>query len=703
VHIRIWKIFKSTLLINAIWSIGLLLISNDLFAQGKQKPEIKMISNISQDRILLRWAPLTPELWRIGNRYGYKLERFTLSENGVFDSMSNQKPILISTIPFKPLPKDQFDALSKEDPRAEVVKGILYSEEKKEAPTTANLIEKIQTENNQFGFALFACDQSVVAAKGHGLYYEDKNVKPNTIYAYRISLWENPTDIKVESSSIVVSMKDYFPLPKPKEFSIEFKDRKALLRWDVRYDKGVYGAYFIEKSEDGITFKKVNTLPYVQAAVDNKDVHVYFFEDSLAQNGKEYSYRIKGANMFGVEGPYSDIVKGKGVSELDILVIIDSVLIPNKEEIRLRWSVDGDDVKKIVGYNVLKSDQSDGLFIKSNNSVISNANLSFTDKNAENTTYYIVEAIGDQGQTVRSFSKLSMREDTMAPAIPVNLAGRINDTTGVVEISWVANTESDLMGYRVYRSSNRAAKAISIHDKLITVNQYRDTISLKSLNSFLYYYVVAFDANMNPSDMSAPLIIKRPDTIKPVAPVFTDVFMSGDSIYLKWINSSSKDLASAALYRIELDSKQTVQIDSFNFFLEQKTTFTDVEYEIGKRYQYAIETRDLSGNKTILNSTILETETGIRSAMNTLKAKADVEKNSIRLSWQYEGPEKVISYTLFKAKNKMNPMILSTLKSNQENYIDTDLKLGNEYSYSIKAELEKGIETELSKPIKVTF
>jgi hypothetical protein len=694
---------KSRLLVKNFLIISFALIGYQAFAQKKLKPEIKMISNVGKDRIQLRWAPLTPELWRMGNKYGYKLERFTLSESGVFDITSNQKPILISNIPFKPLPKAQWDALAAEDIRAEVVKGILYSEEKKEAPTTANLIEKIQTENNQFGFALFACDQSVVAAKGHGLFYEDKNVKPNAVYVYRISLWENPTDVIVESTSIVASMKEYFSLPKPRDFSIEFKDRKALLRWDVRYDKGIFGAYFIEKSEDGINFKQVNNVPYVQAGSDDKEVNVYFFQDSLAQNGKECSYRIKGANMFGVDGPYSDIVKGKGVSDMDIQVVIDSVLIPNKEQVKLKWSVDGDDVKKVVGYNVLKSDKSDGIFIKSNNSVISNANISFTDKNSENTTYYIVEAIGDQGQTVRSFSKLIMREDTMAPAIPINLAGRINDTTGVVEISWAANTEPDLIGYKVYRSSNSEAKAISIHDKLITINQYRDTISLKSLNSFLYYYIVAFDENMNPSDMSAVLKIKRPDTIKPVAPVFKDVYVSGDSIYLKWINSSSKDLAGVFLDRIDLDSNIKVRLDSFDFSLEQKTSYIDAAYEIGRKYQYTLETRDLSGNKTLLKSTILDTETGIRSAMNTLKAKADLEKNIIKLSWEYEGPEKVISYTLFKAKNSMNPMILSTLKPNQVTYTDNDLKLGNEYSYYIKAELDHGIETKISKPIKVSF
>jgi uncharacterized protein len=694
---------KSILLLKSLIVICFTLIGNEAFAQNKQKLEIKMISNIGKDRIQLRWAPLTSELWRIGNKYGYKLERFTLSENGVFDSMSYKKPILISSVPFKPLPKSQWDALAAEDPRAEVVRGILYSEEKKEAPTTANLIEKIQVENNQFGFALFACDQSVVAARGHGLFYEDKNVKPNTLYAYRISLWENPTDVIVESSSIIANMKDYHPLPKPREFSIEFKDRKALLRWDVRYDKGIYGAYFVEKSEDGILFKKVNTLPYVQAVADNKDISTYFFEDSLSQNGKEFSYRVKGSNMFGVEGPYSDVVKGKGVTELDIQLIIDSVLISNTEDIKLKWTVDGADSKKIIGYNVLRSNQSDGLFIKSNSSVIPNSSLSFIDKNKENTSYYIVEAIGDQGQTVRSFSKLIMRVDSMAPAIPSNLAGRINDTTGVVEISWAANTEADFIGYKIYKSSSNEAKAISIHDQLLTTNQYRDTISLKSLNSFLYYYVVSFDANMNPSDMSSPLKIKRPDTIKPVAPVFADVVMSGDSIYLTWINSSSKDIAGVFLYRIDLDSNHKVRVDSFDFALEQKTSYIDIDYEIGKKYQYIIETRDLSGNKTLLNSTILETETGIRSAINTLKAKADIEKNSIKLSWVFEGSEKVISYTLYKSKNTMNPMILATLKADKMSYIDDALKLGNEYSYYIKAELDHGIETKLSKPLKVTF
>lgn len=89
--------------------------------------------------------------------------------------------------------------------------------------------------------------------------------------------------------------------------------------------------------------------------------------------------------------------------------------------------------------------------------------------------------------------------DTTAPDVPVGLSATASD--GQVALSWSDNTEGDLAGYKLYRSTTSGSGYSAVNTATLTSSSYTDTgVS----NGTTYYYVVsAIDQTGNESAYSA--------------------------------------------------------------------------------------------------------------------------------------------------------------------------------------------------------
>ncbi|MDP2923520.1 MAG: hypothetical protein Q8O30_07390, partial [Candidatus Omnitrophota bacterium] len=88
--------------------------------------------------------------------------------------------------------------------------------------------------------------------------------------------------------------------------------------------------------------------------------------------------------------------------------------------------------------------------------------------------------------------------DTTAPNPPQGLSAVAGDTK--VDLSWTTNTEPDLAGYNIYRSTTSGLGYAKINASLITTTTYQDT---GLINDTTYYYVVtAVDTVGNESEHS---------------------------------------------------------------------------------------------------------------------------------------------------------------------------------------------------------
>jgi hypothetical protein len=117
---------------------------------------------------------------------------------------------------------------------------------------------------------------------------------------------------------------------------------------------------------------------------------------------------------------------------------------------------------------------------------------------------YYFTASDDQGAAATPSQKKNApvvtSDDTTAPDSPANVNVTSPGTNGNLVISWDPNTESDLAGYRIYRSNSSGSGYVLVGTVDKAVTSFTDT-GLE--NGKTYYYVItALDSSGNESPHS---------------------------------------------------------------------------------------------------------------------------------------------------------------------------------------------------------
>jgi hypothetical protein len=120
-----------------------------------------------------------------------------------------------------------------------------------------------------------------------------------------------------------------------------------------------------------------------------------------------------------------------------------------------------------------------------------------------------MEAGGNLLESGESEPIIVAAEDTFPPAVPQGVvAATIADASPAspeIDLSWSINTESDLAGYRVYRSEQQAAKGELLTPDPLLSPAYRDT-SIQPGHHY-WYVVTAVDRSGNESAPSVPVAV----------------------------------------------------------------------------------------------------------------------------------------------------------------------------------------------------
>jgi len=134
------------------------------------------------------------------------------------------------------------------------------------------------------------------------------------------------------------------------------------------------------------------------------------------------------------------------------------------------------------------------------------------------TYAYLVRSVvpveGNPLESADSNPAIVTPRDTFPPAVPQNLnavvlAG-VTPSSVLVDLSWSINLETDLAGYRVYRSEEQDIRGVLLTPDLLLAPAYRDT-SIESGHRY-WYSVTAVDRTGNESDASAAVAV---DVAKP--------------------------------------------------------------------------------------------------------------------------------------------------------------------------------------------
>jgi hypothetical protein len=649
-------------------------------ALPEKESTIQVIVRVQKDKILLRWAPSDNIAWKKLNKYGYQLERYTVTRDNK-TLTSPEKVILVKEL--KPEPIENWEKTIEENDNAAIIAQALYGENftVEGGNKLQNIINLSEESEQRFTYALFVADKDFEMAKKAGLGFEDKTALKNEKYTYRVSSNVPIEELAIQYGGVFVGLKEYEDLPKPMDFSANFTDKSAMLSWNFKILAHAYGSYYVERSQDKIKYERITNKPYTSMNQENENNNRIFYVDSIANN-QQYNYRIQGISSFGELGPYSEVVSGSGKSILKYVPHLTVKNFKDDKTVTLTFEFDPAGDSEITGFELNRSDSDDDNKYITVVKNIAPKSRTVTYNKLASTNYFTITAIGKQGSNRTSFPMLVQPVDSIPPAKPLNLKGVI-DSLGIVKLTWDPNKEKDLMGYRIYKASNPNEEFSQMTVSPNETNKYQDSVIIKSLNSKVYYKIIAVDTHFNMSPFSEVLIVKKPDVIPPTSPIFTNYEIKDGMVALEWINSQSEDVVSHQLYRKENEQKD------WQLILDTKDKperYQDKSIIEGGTYRYAIYAKDESNlvSNPSPEIAVLVPASSVLPAIKSFYAQANTTTNSIDLSWEYKAIG-VESFEIYKATAEEPMQLMQMVIAQTKKLSDSSITINTTYKYAIRA------------------
>jgi fibronectin type 3 domain-containing protein len=678
-----------------------LFTSNLLFAQDKTS--LKLLVRPLPDSILLRWAPTNFEGWNAGNKYGYTIMRFTLVRNG--EMINHPDPEIITTVPIKPWPLKEWDKIIDNDDFAAVAAQAIYGETFELSATQKtsvfDVINKVKEQDSRFSFALYGADQSPLAAKASGLWYTDKNVKKGEKYLYRVFLTAPKEVVIADTAFAFTGIDEYLPLPKPLDLKADFGDKGVILHWDRKLLNYLFNSYSVERSEDGATFRQINKQPIVYAqSEDFKESDELLFIDSLANNDKKYFYRVIGHTAFGEKSPSSTIVSGTGEDEVKAIPEI-SEDFEQDGAVVIRWNFPKQEESAIAGFKLVRA-RNFKMKYDTISLLLNPSTRECEDKKPLPTNYYKILVFTKNGKHKASVPSLFQMIDSIPPASPIGLKA-VADTTGKLTLSWKANTEEDIYGYRIYR-----ANAANEEFSQMTVEPLRDTvfidhINLRTLTKKIYYQIMAIDKRQNHSTFSLPLEVERPDIVPPAPPALVSIKSLTTGVWLEWKNSTSEDVAKHLILRKENGSNDFKIVKEIPA-TDSSLTYIDSTAITSTIYHYVIVAQDKSGLKSSPSIEMAgqKMPSPKLGGLGDVKYKTDRKNFKIILSWNAPIGE-TERYVIYRKAGETGVMaVYTSISGNDPSFIDARVKSDTQYTYRVQAVM-KGGDRMMSREVKIDF
>lgn len=679
-----------------------LLLFKLVFAQDTAS--IQVVARPLQDKVLLRWAVDEPNAWKKANKYGFLVERITISRNG--EAVLPKETQSLTPFALKPKPLMEWETLAKKDQNAAVVAQALYGDSFKiDAINTMESVTAINAELEQrFTFALVAAEQSYEAALMAGWGLVDAEAKKGEKYLYRITIAKpdiQEHNITIQEGTVFSSPDLYQELPKPIGLAADFGDKSAVLSWNFDLLQNVYTNYMVEKSEDNVVFSPLNGSPIFNVQQPKNETSVSLFYNDSIPNDTTIYYRIKGKTTFGEVGPPSEVIKGMGQKSLNFVPHITQKQIPDNNTVILDWEFPEKGNEVITGFELQRGVKNEGPFttVKMD---IPPTSRTVMYQGLHRVNYFIIVAKGKNGTESPSFPSLVQPIDSIPPQPPVGLMGVI-DTTGVVQLSWTANTEEDLLGYRVYRSNNPTAEFAQITKVAVKKNEYTDTIIVKNRNKKIYYKVVAEDQRYNTSDFSEMLVLDKPDLTPPSPPVISKYEITKEGVLFSWIPSSSTDVLAHIVYRKDLSGANALWQNMVEYTTISDTTYVDKSIEQNKIYKYTVVARDTTGleSSPATPFEVIIHPKEVKEEEIKFIAISNREDRFIQLSWKIKS-DTIAEYRLYRGDSEKKLQLFKTFGGETTKFKDTEVQAGSEYRYGLQVLVKGGLPSRIKK-IKVVY
>lgn len=382
----------------------------------------------------------------------------------------------------------------------------------------------------------------------------------------------------------------------------------------------------------------------------NSDGYVQDYAHNKAHNGKKrtYTYGHCGSDnwtIYAISLDNGDTLRTPKIKSVT----------GNAKGVEIKW----DAIKFADSYNVYRKQPGSKWTVLKN--IKTN---SYTDTTAQNGKTYIY--------TVRACNKKTMSPFEESAAYKfvdkINFTS-ISATQKGVKLAWEkSNTATS---YALYRSVNGGSWV-----KIATINSnaktsYADT-TVESGKNYKYRVRGYAGASVGAYDSTGVAI----DFV--ATPVLKSIQNTKDGITLKW--SSVKGATGYRVYRRALTDNNWT-----NLGVVKSTTFNDTDAQNNVTYRYTV--------RAVKNKSLSAFESGLVLKHIKTPEITSIVTVSDGISLQWEQVEGVAGYYLYRKAEGETTWTRIAIVTDGENYVDSSVSEGVEYTYTVKAFFDKTVSS----------
>lgn len=658
-------------------------------------PLLRLVARATTDSVVLRWGLSSYPAWKAATRAGVIIERAEVrGDRRIPQPLTWTR---LTTTPLRPYTMDEWKArFAPEDSLAGAAVQTLYGQSvATSSDPFGSIVEMHMQQQNLAGFALLLADMRPDLASGLGLRFVDRDVSPGKGYMYRISTQAMVDDLPIDTVNVLAITRTPEPHPAVTTLRAEEGEKTVVLRWD-RFEHGdrAWSGYYIEQSTDGgRAFARRSELPYTAVTKDAEEERpVLEYKINVPENYRPVLYRIRAFDAFGELSAPGVAVTAMG---RDKTAPKQPAILPyeivNETSVRLAWEVrDGDDTD-LDGFMIAKSMAPEGPFDLISDLLPKSAR-SWTDADVNTLPahYYVVAAVDTAGNSRMSAPVLALFPDSIPPATPTGLLATV-DSSGVLHLSWTANTEPDLQGYRVFYANDPSHEFQQLTTVITLDTTFTDTLTLKTLSEEAYFKVAALDHNFNHSPFSEMLTVEKPDIVPPSAPLIRSVEIKDDAVEITWHPSPTSDATAHVLVRRPGEGGAWVRVDSS----ADKTlrNYRDISAEAGVSYEYAVYAYDDDGLRSPLSNVVTARRGGrLRyDGVESIIGSYDAQRSAVRIEWNWTGGD--VRFQLYRSSGTQAAKMYRSVEAAERSF--EEAPGSGTWKYAVKVLYPDGGESPL--------
>ncbi len=547
--------------------------------------------------------------------------------------------------------------------------------------TTVYLAWNYVDENDVWGYNIYRSETSnttgFVKINGSSIvtneYYTDTGRTNGVMYYYYVTTVDFATNQSVESLHAAATPVG-LPPAAPTGLTATAGEFTVFLDWNDNTDYDLSGYNVYRSTTSGGLYAKINASLIPEGTSNFTDNN----SGAWLTAGTTYYYVVKAVD--------DDTYESTGSNEAfatpyDIAPAAPTGLTAagQNRQVFLDWN---DNTEwDLAGYNIYRSTANGTGYFKVNPSLVPAGTSNFTDTGLTGGImyYYIVRAVDNTGNISTPSNQANATPADDAPGAPTGLTAT-TPFERMVYLDWNDNTETDLAGYNLYRSTTSGSGHVKINAGLLTTSNYTDTGRIGGVTC--YYYVKAVDNIMQESPASgeaSALVYDNP----PAAPTGLTATGQPLQVYLTWnANNTEDDFNSYTIYRSQTDNT------SYSFLVANVTDtyYRDFAADEGFTWYYYITASDNASNESAAsNETFAAPLGGARPAKPT-GLSATPGDRKVTLSWNANSEPDLAGYNLYRSSTSGGPFSL-VYSCNQSvlGYIDTGRTGGVTYYYTVKA------------------